>query len=184
MRTLVVVTAALVFAGTAWGAPTPPDYVPSAGYTVKTYSADGKKLLSTESSTSTTAGATIAGPLDSEGAGCRGVDYWVKMDSSVLQTLLWKFHQDVYWCWSYPKITQISVGTHVSDMAFNILYHGVVSSNGYWYTWRNAAHGGHYSYRQGWFENCIFHYGCVGSWYPSIQVWVNGNGANTFQWDV
>ena len=35
------------------------------------------------------------------------------------------------------------------------------------------------SYRQGNWENCIFHYGCFKNIYPWIEIWVNGNGAWT-----
>ena len=37
--------------------------------------------------------------------------------------------------------------------------------------------GGHYSRRQGKIDNCILKWGCIGTHYPQIELWVNGNGA-------
>ena len=48
---------------------------------------------------------------------------------------------------------------------------------GWWYTWRGSPTGGHYSRRQGKIDNCILKWGCIGSHYPQIEIWVNGNGA-------
>ena len=48
---------------------------------------------------------------------------------------------------------------------------------GWWYEWRGSPTGGHYSRRQGEIDNCIFRWGCIGSHYPQIEIWVNGNGA-------
>ena len=45
------------------------------------------------------------------------------------------------------------------------------------YSWRGSNDGGHVSFRQGDWTNCVFWWGCVGSIYPWIEIWVNGNGA-------
>jgi hypothetical protein len=112
-------------------------------------------------------------------SGCDAVD----------ETLTWKsvfgftlavFHHRVYWCWSYPRITSLSVSCYATDVDQFVEFLGC-SGGGNWYTWSGDPRGGHYSFRQGTFKNCVPVLGCVAWAYPWIKIWVNGNGAWTSQ---
>jgi hypothetical protein len=119
----------------------------------------------------------FAGVVTNSASGCASVDWYESGHSSLFGTLVYRFHQTKYWCWSYPSITTVSVGTYVSNVDSSEAYRGLVSSDGYFYNWSGSARGGHYSLRQGHFENCVIKYGCIGSSYPWTKIYVNGNGA-------
>jgi hypothetical protein len=110
---------------------------------------------------------------------CYTVDKQRTAHDSVTYVVVWKFHQKVRWCATYPKIDEhsLTVDSFFSnvDPLFQVDWddHGT----GGWYTWRGSATGGHYSRRQGKIDNCFFKWGCIFSHYPQIEVWVNGNGA-------
>ena len=111
-------------------------------------------------------------------SGCRQVD-WYESGHSLLGALIYRFHQVKYWCWSYPSITYTNVYTYVSNVDASQQYRGVIGASDYYYTWSGSSRGGHYSFRQAKFDNCILKYGCVGSSYPWTKIWANGNGAWT-----
>jgi hypothetical protein len=111
-------------------------------------------------------------------SGCDAVDV-VRDVGSILwgSTTLARFHHRVYWCWSYPRITGVNVSCYASDIKgwLGVLYLGC-GGGGSYYTWAGSGQGGHYSYRQGDFQQCAFDL-CTTHRYPWIQIWVNGNGA-------
>jgi hypothetical protein len=110
-------------------------------------------------------------------SGCRTVD-WYESGHSGFGNLLYRFHQVKHWCWDYPHIGNVSIGTYMSDVdTCCIVYRGIVAAYGWYYAWRNDTHGGHYSRRQAQVDNCIVRYGCLWSAYPWVDIWVNGNGA-------
>jgi hypothetical protein len=86
------------------------------------------------------------------------------------------FHHRVYWCWNYPRITSVNVACWSTVDGSFINNNGCDGWGGY-YAWRGSGHGGHVSYREGDWDNCVFGWGCFGNIYPWIQIWVNGNGA-------
>jgi len=88
------------------------------------------------------------------------------------------FHHTVHFCWNYPNITKMEVNCYSDVNGIAVTNRGCGGS-GYFYTWRGAASGGHYSFRQGDWGNCALRYGCFASVYPWIKIWVNGNGAWT-----
>jgi hypothetical protein len=112
-------------------------------------------------------------------SGCDAVDETLTW-SSVLGFTLAVFHHRVYWCWSYPRITSLSVSCYATNVDQFVEFLGC-SGGGNWYTWSGDSHGGHYSFRQGTFKNCVPVFGCVAWAYPWIKMWVNGNGAWTSQ---
>jgi hypothetical protein len=138
------------------------------------YAADAAKIQ--EAATTAGGSAPLTGVVTSSASGCTSVD-WYESGHSVFGSLVYRFHQTKYWCWSYPSITTVNVGTYVSNVDASEVYRGVIGSNGYFYTWSGSARGGHYSMRQGQFDNCIIKYGCIGSSYPWTKIYVNGNGA-------
>lgn len=129
---------------------------------------------------------SASGPLGRVGfeltsaAGCATVDAW-RTKYTLLGFVAYKFHQTKHWCWSYPRITSVDVGAYMSDVDPNYILRGV-SGYGWFYTWAGSGQGGHYSYRQAQVENCVLHYGCLGTAYPWVEIWVNGNGAWSANW--
>jgi hypothetical protein len=96
--------------------------------------------------------------------------------------VVWRYGQTVAWCWSYPHITSFTAYGHFWDVQGSTsVINWSNSGYGYYYTWAGASNGGHFSDRQGSISNCIAIYGCFGTDYPEIQVWINGNGAWTSQ---
>jgi hypothetical protein len=109
-------------------------------------------------------------------SGCDAIDVTRGIESDVFGTWLGDFHHRVYWCWSYPRVTGVNVscwsvvdGSYVEDRGCD--------GWGNYYSWRGSGHGGHVSFRSGNWGNCIWWIGCVGSIYPWVEIWVNGNGA-------
>jgi hypothetical protein len=88
------------------------------------------------------------------------------------------FHHSVYWCWDYPRITYFDAGCW-SEVNGSVINNNGCSGYGWFYRWAGADRGGHYSFRQADWDNCVFHYGCFKGIYPWIEIWVNGNGAWT-----
>jgi hypothetical protein len=107
------------------------------------------------------------------------VDFTVTKSSWTTFFVAFRYHQVNHWCWQYPNITCLSVASSFYDVdpSGQVRY----DSNGYgwYYTWAGGPFGGHYSHRDGKIDNCILRYGCIGSYYPYVDMWVNGNGAWT-----
>jgi hypothetical protein len=157
----------------------------TTGYTETQTDLQGN-VLATRSQTDLPGGAAINGdggapalPLACcSSSGCDTVDYYdTKRDAFGIK-VVWQFHQVKHWCWSYPRITALSVGSYFSNVDWSSAVvnwddHGY----GYYYTWSGSNIGGHYSYRQGSVSNCVFRIGCLGTAYPQVEIWVNGNGA-------
>ena len=83
-----------------------------------------------------------------------------------------RYHQVNHWCWQYPNITclNVSSGFYDVDPSGQVRY----DSNGYgwYYTWAGGPFGGHYAHRDGKIDNCILRYGCIGSYYPYVDMWI------------
>jgi hypothetical protein len=112
-------------------------------------------------------------------SGCDAVDVVRNVNSWLSWQTLAKFHHRVYWCWSYPRITGVNVSCYASSVLgwMGVVYHGC-GGGGSYYNWAGSGQGGHYSFRQGSFQQCAFG-NCTTYRYPWIKVWVNGNGAWT-----
>lgn len=106
-------------------------------------------------------------------SGCAGIDV-ARIGKSILGFTVYKFHHVKGWCWKNGKVTRVDMSTYVSDVDANLRYKGELpKSDGY-------SPKGHWSRRQGSFENCIFKYGCLGAEYPWVRIEVYGNG--TVSW--
>jgi hypothetical protein len=113
-------------------------------------------------------------------AGCRRVDV-AKTGRDIFGFVVYRFHQVKRWCWVYPRITHRYVSTYVSDVDPNMEYGGLVGVNGYFYRWCcGSASSGHYSYRQGRFDNCILWFPCSRREYPWVKIWAHGNGSYSY----
>lgn len=108
--------------------------------------------------------------------GCATV-YRSRNGFTLLGFLAWTFNMSKYFCYNGSSVYNINVSTYVSNMDPNFYYRGIVSSADYPIT------NGHHSLRQGHIENCIFQYGCIGSYYPGIVTNVYNNGSqNGYTW--
>jgi hypothetical protein len=98
---------------------------------------------------------------------------------SLLGFVAWRYHQVDHWCWQYPNITCLNIGSNFYDVDANgqVVYDS--AGYGWYYTWSGGPFGGHYAHREGRIDNCVLHYGCIGSYYPYVDMWLNGNGAWT-----
>jgi len=125
-------------------------------------------------------GVTIDAAEGGEGGSGNCKNIWARrIGHSLLGFVTYKFEHWKHFCWNYPTITYVEGGHRWLEVDPNFLVRGQWG-DGYWYEWRGAAHGGQTSYRQGQIENCILHYGCLGTFYPYVQIWINGNGAWTY----
>ena len=112
-------------------------------------------------------------------AGCSDIDAWRYSTSFLFGTLIYKFHETVHYCWNTAnKLTVVNTGTHISNVDPNWIYRGLTASDGYFFTWCcGQAQSGHYGLRQGHFDNCVLKYGCIGSEYPWVKIWIHGDGS-------
>jgi hypothetical protein len=96
---------------------------------------------------------------------------------TLLGNVAWRYYQVDHWCWQYPNITCLSIGSGFTNVdgqqSVNYGDHGY----GWYYTWAGGSSGGHYAHRDGSVSNCIFKWGCISTSYPYVDMWLNGNGA-------
>ena len=112
--------------------------------------------------------------------GCRTVDV-AKTQRSILGFVVYRFHQVKKWCWNYPRILSRTVWTYVDQVDPNMSYDGVVATVGYYYGWVTGVPGsGHYSFREGKFQNCVVWVGCLGTYYPWVKIWARSNGSYSY----
>jgi hypothetical protein len=94
--------------------------------------------------------------------------------------VVYKYHVKRYWCWNYGhRVTSASTKTPwFTNLDPNFYVVSVsLSPHGWFYTWCcGDSRSGHYAFRQGQVNNCIFKYGCIGTTYPTIEIWLHGNG--------
>jgi hypothetical protein len=112
------------------------------------------------------------------GSGCATVDVGVR-SSTLFGNTAYVFHHVKNWCWSFPHVTSESSGTYFSDVDPNYLVRGTWG-HGWHFSWNGSGHGGHLAYRQAHVDNCAFHYGCVRTEYPWVEIRTYGNG----QWSA
>lgn len=119
--------------------------------------------------------AAGADGTESVSGNCKTVRAWVTR-YTLFGFVAYRWNHSVYFCWSYPRITSFQPNAYISNNdGTNYLRN--IYAYGYWYTWSGSAYGGHYSWRQGQVENCVFKYGCIGTTYPWVHIYINGNGA-------
>lgn len=115
-------------------------------------------------------------------SGCRTV-YVHRWRSGYLGETLWKYTQEKYFCWSYPRLTNVRTTAYACCVDPFWRFAGTVGSAGWFYTWGGSSQGGHYSFRQGRFDQVVL--GKVtSSAYPWTKIWVRGDGSWSWQTDV
>jgi hypothetical protein len=146
--------------------------VPDVEWTMTTYGEDGE-VVSVRKGT---------GPAPSRDevrvaslSGCRQVDV-AQTGRTALGLVAYRYHQVKHWCWSFPHITSVGVGSYISNVTLNYYFRGDVGSWEYFYPLWGSGRGGHYSFRQGMVENCIFRYGCIKTEYPWVEIYINADG--------
>lgn len=114
-------------------------------------------------------------------SGCAGVDVARIGRSGIVRSVVYKWHQVKGWCWSGGKVTSVDVSTYISNVDPNWRFRGELAGSGSFYPWSGVGSSGHWSLRQGAFENCILKYGCIGSEYPWVKVWVHADGTYAYE---
>jgi hypothetical protein len=112
-------------------------------------------------------------------SGCAWIHAWLT-ERDILGFVVYKYHVRRNWCWNYGhRETSVSTQTPwFTDLDPNFIIIDVsVSPHGWFYTWCcGDGRSGHYAFRQGEIQNCILKYGCIGTWYPTVEIFVHGNG--------
>jgi hypothetical protein len=121
-------------------------------------------------------------------SGCAWYHAVLTKKSLLHLTVVFRYHVKRNWCWNYGhRVTSVSTETPWFtdvDPNFQIIDKSI-SPHGWFYTWCcGDGRSGHYAFRQGRIDNCIFKYGCVGSYYPTIEMFVHGDGTAYIRKDV
>jgi hypothetical protein len=113
---------------------------------------------------------------------CRRVDV-ARVHRTLLGAVAFKFWHWKRWCYRYPRILSVNMGTYVTNVDPNFQYRGVVSAWNHYFVWCcGRLDSGHVSYRQGRFDNCILYIGCVATYYPWVRIRAHANG--TYSWNT
>ena len=100
---------------------------------------------------------------------------WVRPNAFDGGTVVYRFEHWKEFCWNYPNIVWVEGGFRWTDLHPDTTVRANYG-DGYWYTWRGVVHGGQTSWRQG----IIDYHGST--YYPWVQIWINGNGAWTYDY--
>lgn len=115
-------------------------------------------------------------------SGCKTV--WVaRTRTSLFGSLLWRYQQDKYFCWSYPRVTVVDVNAYPCCLDPFWRWAGPVGSAGYFFTKFGNSRGGHYSFRQAKFEQSVLGQ-VTATATPWTKLWVHGDGGWTYATDV
>jgi hypothetical protein len=113
-------------------------------------------------------------------SGCGWLHAWLTEKDILGLFVVFKYHVRRSWCWNYGhRVTSASTQTPwFTDVDPNFIIISVsLSPHGWFYTWCcGDGHSGHYAFRQGEIQNCILKYGCIGTWYPTIEIFLHGDG--------
>jgi hypothetical protein len=110
--------------------------------------------------------------------GCRRVDVARVRRSLLGLAVVFKFWHWKRWCWDYPRVWGVAMGTYVTNVDANMYYRGGVNAWAHHDTWCCfSGTSGHLSFRQGRFDNCILKYGCIGTYYPWVRIHAHGDGS-------
>jgi hypothetical protein len=112
-----------------------------------------------------------------QASGCREVDVYKEGTSFLFGAVVYRWHHTKRWCWSNGRVTGVWTSAFPTNVDPNWYYRGIANSTSYFYGGNTV----HYSMRQARFENCLFKFGCVGSEYPWVKIWANGDGS--YRWE-
>lgn len=108
-------------------------------------------------------------------SGCKTV--WVsRIGKSMLGFTIWKYTQEKYFCWSYPQVTTTQVNAYPCCTDPTWRWVGQIGAAAYYFTWAGSSRGGHYSFRQGKFEQRLGDL-VLDTAQPWTKIWAYGNGS-------
>jgi len=109
-----------------------------------------------------------------QGSGCKTV--WVsRIGRSLLGFTVWKYTQEKYFCWSSPRVTVVQTNAYPCCTDPTWRFTGQIGSAGWFFSWSGDSKGGHYTFRQGRFEQVLLGR-LFDSDEPWTKIWVYGNG--------
>ncbi len=115
-------------------------------------------------------------------SGCKTV--WVaRTRTSTFGSLLWRYQQDKYFCWSYPRVTAAQANAYPCCLDPFWRWAGPAGSAGWFFSRFGNSSGGHYSFRQGKFQQVVFGQ-VTASATPWTKLWVYGDGSWSYATDV
>jgi hypothetical protein len=124
----------------------------------------------------------VSGGRRLQASGCKTV--WVRRyQTGYFGETLWKYTQQKYFCWSSPRVTNVKTSAYGCCTDPFWRWVGNVASAGWFFTWSGDSRGGHYSFRQGRFDQVVFGTVTTSS-YPWTKIWVYGNGNWSYETDV
>lgn len=99
---------------------------------------------------------------------------------STLGFLLYRYHTRVNWCENGYTISKSTFYDYFTDVDGTTITN---TQNGKIHVLNKPASNHWVAYTGGSFDNCIFHYGCLGTKYPAQQIsHYAGRGSVTYQW--
>jgi hypothetical protein len=119
-------------------------------------------------------GAAAGTTRSLQASGCKTV-WATRIGRSLLGFVTYKYTQEKYFCWTSPRVTTVQVSAYPCCTDPTWFYRGTVGSAGWYFTWSGDSRGGHYSLRQGKFEQVLLGK-VVNSALPWVKIWVYGNG--------
>lgn len=100
--------------------------------------------------------------------------------SFLFRTTLWKFTQEKNFCWSYPRLTSVKTNAYPCCTDPTWFYRGLIGSSGWFFSWGGSSSGGHYTFRQGEFEQEVLGK-TIDSEHPWIKIRAYGNGSWAYE---
>lgn len=117
----------------------------------------------------------VARPTRSlQGSGCKTV-WAARIGKSIFGFTIWRYTQEKYFCWSYPRLTSVQTNAYPCCTDPTWFWKGNVGSAGWFFAWAGSSRGGHYSFRQGRFEQRVLGR-VIDSAQPWVKLWTYGNG--------
>lgn len=120
----------------------------------------------------------------SSASGCRTVTV-NNYHHTLLGFTAFEYSTSTKWCWNRAThtISNQAYGWQTSKIDPNEYWQGQTEVDTHWYAYHaGSPRSGLYHMRQGYFQNCILKYGCVGNHYPTNKIWSHANG--TYNWSA
>lgn len=135
-----------------------------------------KKVLRAASERSLARTKVDLGPTSRslQSVGCKTI-WATRIGRSWFGSVLWKFTQEKYFCWSTPRITTVRVNSYpcCTDPFWH--WKGHIGKRAWYFGWSGNIRGGHYSFRQGKFRQDFVKFS-LSTKQPWVKLWVYGNG--------
>ena len=103
-----------------------------------------------------------------------------RVGRSLVGAKAYVFRVNKSFCYKDGRVTSFDVYAYAEWTDGFHWYRGIKAKKDDYYDALYKPKSGHYSFRQGEFENCVPKYGCISVTYPWVKIWVRGNG--TFRW--